>query len=246
MGLLKVKCLIICRQIFLYLFVSRLVRVKRRNPKNILNSFILLLIFPFFFFWYPPFSILAYEMLNYCTKSSNSITIIIQFNHKIFKPYFMVLTFCGDMQFSIRDRDNDIKPNSSCAQGYKDAQWYSDCHQSNLNGLHLSGCHSSRADGVNWWSFIGYYYLLKRTEIKAKQISVLVSFLFFYFSRRDQLGPDHGHNTLQLSILFVPVSRRIFIYLDNEATHWFIDRTFEPCTAVYIILGPFSIHPVEV
>ena len=121
MRLLKVKCLIICRQIFLYLFVSRLVRVKRRNPKNILNSFILLLIFPFFFFWYPPFSILAYEMLNYCTKSSNSITIIIQFNHKIFKPYFMVLTFCGDMQFSTRDRDNDIKPNSSCAQGYKDA-----------------------------------------------------------------------------------------------------------------------------
>ena len=50
MRLLKVKCLIICRQIFLYLFVSRLVRVKRRNPKNILNSFILLLIFPFFFF----------------------------------------------------------------------------------------------------------------------------------------------------------------------------------------------------
>ena len=51
MRLLKVKYPIICRQIFLYLFVSRLVRVKRRNPKNILNSFILLLIFPFFFFF---------------------------------------------------------------------------------------------------------------------------------------------------------------------------------------------------
>ena len=47
---MKVKCLIICRQIFLYLFVSRLVRVKRWNPKNILNSFISYLFFLFLFF----------------------------------------------------------------------------------------------------------------------------------------------------------------------------------------------------
>ena len=50
MRLLKVKCPIICRQIFLYLFVSRLVRVKRWNPKNILNSFISYLFFLFLFF----------------------------------------------------------------------------------------------------------------------------------------------------------------------------------------------------
>ena len=48
MGLLKVKCLIIFRQIFLYLFVSRLVRVKRWNPQHILNSFIFYLLFLFF------------------------------------------------------------------------------------------------------------------------------------------------------------------------------------------------------
>ena len=67
LRLLKVKCAIICRQIFLYLFVSRLVRVKRWNPEKILNSFIsyLFFLFPFFFFFlYPPFSVLAYEMLN--------------------------------------------------------------------------------------------------------------------------------------------------------------------------------------
>ena len=216
MRLLKVKCPIICRQIFLYLFVSRLVRVKRWNPKNILNSFIsylffLFLFFFFFvFFFYPPFSVLAYEMLNQCTKSSNTITIFIQFN-KIYKPYFVVLTLCSDMQFSTRNSDNDIKPNSSCAQKYKGAWWYSDCHRSNLNGLYLSGSHSSMAHGVNWIPFRGYQYSLKRTEMKVKQISVVISFLFsFDFSRRDYLGPDHGHNTLQLSILFFPVSRRIF------------------------------------
>ena len=160
----------------------------------------------------------------------------------------MVLTFCSDMQFSTRDSDNDIKQNASCAQQFKGAWWYSRCHHSNLNGLYLNGSHSSMADGVNWIPFKGYYYSLKRTEMKVKQISVVVSFLFFSLlvSRRDQLGPDHGHNTLQLSILFVPVSRRIFIYVDNEATHWFIDGAFEPCTAVYVILGPFSNHPVEV
>ena len=160
----------------------------------------------------------------------------------------MVLTFCSDMQFSTRDSDNDIKPNASCAQQFKGAWWYRSCHHSNLNGLYLNGIHFSMADGVNWIPFKGYYYSLKRTEMKVKQISVVVSFLFFSLlvSRRDQLGPDHGHNTLQLSILFVRVSRRIFIYVYNEATHQFIDRAFEPCTAVYVILGPFSNHPVEV
>ena len=52
LRLLKVKCAIICRQIFLYLFVSRLVRVKRWNPKNILNSFISYLFFLFLFFFF--------------------------------------------------------------------------------------------------------------------------------------------------------------------------------------------------
>ena len=117
-------------------------------------------------------------MLNQCTKSSNSITI---FNYKIYKPYFMVLTFCSDMQFSTRDSDNDINPDGSCAQQFKGAWWYSYCHHSNLNGLYLNGSHSSMADGVNWIPFKGYYYSLKRTEMKVKQISVVVSFLFFSF-----------------------------------------------------------------
>ena len=87
---------------------------------------------------------------------------------KICKPYFMVLTFCSDMQFSTRDSDNDINPDGSCAQQFKGAWWYSYCHHSNLNGLYLNGSHSSMADGVNWIPFKGYYYSLKRTEMKVK------------------------------------------------------------------------------
>ena len=59
MRLLKVKCPIICRQIFLYLFVSRLVRVKRWNPKNILNSFISYFFFLFLFFFFLVFFVSA-------------------------------------------------------------------------------------------------------------------------------------------------------------------------------------------
>ena len=164
MGLLKVKCAIICRQIFLYLFVSRLVRVKRWNPKNILNSFIFYLFFLFvsaisdFGLWDVE---LVYQKLKF-------YLIFIQFNHKIYKPYFVVLTFCSDMQFSTRDNDNDEKPNGSCAQKYQGAWWYSYCLHSNLNGLYLIGSHSSFGNGVNWKPFKGHHYSLKRTEMKVK------------------------------------------------------------------------------
>ena len=164
MRLLKVKCPIICRQIFLYLFVSRLVRVKRWNPKNILNSFIFYLFFLFvsaisdFGLWDVE---LVYQKLKF-------YLIFIQFNHKIYKPYFVVLTFCSDMQFSTRDSDNDIDRNDSCAQKYKGAWWYKACHRSNLNGLYLNGIHRLYGTGVNWKPFKGYKYSLKRTEMKVK------------------------------------------------------------------------------
>ena len=137
---------------------------KRWNPKNILNSFIFYLFFLFvsaisdFGLWDVE---LVYQKLKF-------YLIFIQFNHKIYKPYFVVLTFCSDMQFSTRDSDNDVKPDDSCAQKYKGAWWYSHCLDSNLNGLYLNGWHSSFADGVNWIPFKGYSYSLKRTEMKIK------------------------------------------------------------------------------
>ena len=94
--------------------------------------------------------------------------IFIQFNHKIYKAYFVVLTFCSDMQFSTRDNDNDEKPDGSCAQKYQGAWWYSYCIHSNLNGLYLIGSHFSFGNGVNWKPFKGYHYSLKRTEMKVK------------------------------------------------------------------------------
>lgn len=76
-----------------------------------------------------------------------------------------------DMQFSTRDRDNDLGSNAqNCAAIYKGAWWYKDCHWSNLNGMYLAGAHSSFADGVNWKTGKGYNYSYKQSEMKCRPV----------------------------------------------------------------------------
>ena len=75
----------------------------------------------------------------------------------------------SNMQFSTKDQDNDYRNDlPSCAQSFKGAWWYRSCHRSNLNGLYLNGSHATFADGVNWYTFRGFYYSLKRTVMKVK------------------------------------------------------------------------------
>ena len=77
------------------------------------------------------------------------------------------LNYQNGMKFSTRDVDND-KHNGKCAQMFKGAWWYKDCHSSNLNGLYLSGPHNSYADGVNWFAYKGHNYSLKTSEMKLR------------------------------------------------------------------------------
>ncbi|PFX33302.1 Fibrinogen C domain-containing protein 1 [Stylophora pistillata] len=72
--------------------------------------------------------------------------------------------------FTTKDQDNDHDRNRNCAIVFKGAWWYNACHASNLNGLYLRGKHSSYADGVNWKSWKGYHYSLKRTEMKIRPV----------------------------------------------------------------------------
>ena len=72
------------------------------------------------------------------------------------------------MNFTTKDQDNDIASNFNCAEKYKGAWWYSDCHRANLNGLYLSGAHTSLAVGINWYDWRGEYYFLKISEMKMK------------------------------------------------------------------------------
>ena len=72
------------------------------------------------------------------------------------------------MQFTTKDRDNDLYA-ANCAIQFSGAWWYNHCHKSNLNGLYLGGTHASNADGVNWESWKGYYYSLKKTVMMFRR-----------------------------------------------------------------------------
>ncbi|XP_041428229.1 ficolin-1-B isoform X1 [Xenopus laevis] len=69
--------------------------------------------------------------------------------------------------FSTKDRDNDIYA-YNCAEIYKGAWWYINCHASNLNGLYLRGNITSDSDGVIWREAMGYQYSLKVSEMKFR------------------------------------------------------------------------------
>ena len=80
------------------------------------------------------------------------------------------LAYHRGLPFTTRDKDNDNHGDHNCAIKYQGAWWYEHCHYSNLNGLYHRGNHSSYANGVNWKDWKGYYYSLKRTEMKIRPV----------------------------------------------------------------------------
>ena len=71
----------------------------------------------------------------------------------------------NDMRFTTFDSDHDTYPGKNCAAWFRGAWWYSNCHDSNLNGLYLVGHHTSFADGIEWGSWHGKYFSLKSTNM---------------------------------------------------------------------------------
>ena len=74
------------------------------------------------------------------------------------------------MRFSTFDSDHDTVTGENCAAKFRGAWWYSNCHDSNLNGLYLAGHHTSFADGINWETWHGNYYSLKSSEMKIAKL----------------------------------------------------------------------------
>ncbi|XP_074637689.1 ficolin-2-like [Acropora palmata] len=88
------------------------------------------------------------------------------------------MAYQNGTQFSTKDQANDLS-SVSCAEKYKGAWWYKSCHRSNLNGQYLGGPHDTFADGINWKSFRGQHYSLKRSEMKLSPNSDRHSLDFF-------------------------------------------------------------------
>ena len=74
-------------------------------------------------------------------------------------------------RFTTRDQDNDADYRN-CAQAYTGAWWYHNCHYANLNGIY-HGRTVSYADGVNWYTWKGYSYSLKFSEMKLRQSKIM-------------------------------------------------------------------------
>ncbi|KAK2511031.1 hypothetical protein Q9233_017268 [Columba guinea] len=58
----------------------------------------------------------------------------------------------------------------NCAALSSGAWWFRSCHFSNLNGFYLGGAHLSYANGINWAQWKGFYYSLRKSEMKIRRL----------------------------------------------------------------------------
>merc|ERR1712039_336186 len=77
-----------------------------------------------------------------------------------------VLTSRGNnIEFSTKDRDNDIYGPENCAASYHGGWWYDFCHAANLNGLWGD---TRYGQGVDWQPLTSYNKSATFTEMKVR------------------------------------------------------------------------------
>ncbi|RXM98867.1 Angiopoietin-related protein 3 [Acipenser ruthenus] len=75
------------------------------------------------------------------------------------------------MRFSTKDRDNDNKEDSNCAENYSGGWWFNACGDTNLNGRYIRARSKGRLDrrrGIYWKPGKGSSYSLMSTKIKIR------------------------------------------------------------------------------
>ncbi len=73
------------------------------------------------------------------------------------------------LQFSTKDRDND-KASYNCAVRFKGGWWFNVCHVANLNGDYYPQGEVPYGMGIQWRSWKGRYYSLKKCSMKIRPI----------------------------------------------------------------------------
>ena len=76
------------------------------------------------------------------------------------------MTRYNGMEFSTRDRDNDVDSSRSCAETYKGSWWNKNCYSANLNGIYYNNAKHDRT-GICWYNF-KVYTALKAVEMKIR------------------------------------------------------------------------------
>ncbi|XP_038060757.1 ficolin-3-like [Patiria miniata] len=70
--------------------------------------------------------------------------------------------------FTTKDRDNDARSGSNCAQSLHGAWWFNNCLHSDLNGRYYPDEHAPYNEGVNWRFWKGFTYSLKSCRMKMR------------------------------------------------------------------------------
>ena len=71
--------------------------------------------------------------------------------------------------FTTKDQDNDAK-SVNCAVRYEGAWWFHQCHHAHLNGKYYHHGDVPFGQGIQWYTWKGYYYSLKKCSMKIRQV----------------------------------------------------------------------------
>jgi ficolin len=63
---------------------------------------------------------------------------------------FDCLNVHNGMRFTTFDNDNDLRGADNCAVMFHGGWWYTNCHETHLNGLYLGGAGSEFGKGITW------------------------------------------------------------------------------------------------